>query len=117
MNNGNVWQQAIILSMVFLLCGFLVYQLFQSKRSISSICLGAILGGAIGNLVDRIIHGAVVDFMDFYITDACFFNLHIKDWHWPAFNFADSAIVIGVIGLIIFYNQSGGKAHLSKKGK
>jgi signal peptidase II len=118
MNNGDTWQLAIILSIVFLLCGFLVYQLFQSKRKISSVCLGAVLGGALGNLVDRVVHGAVIDFIDFYIADAHFLNLHIKDWHWPTFNIADSAIVMGVIGLVILYHKSGGsKTPQAKKGK
>lgn len=52
--------------------------------------LGAILGGALGNLVDRLRLGAVVDFLDFYLGN----------WHWPAFNIADSAISIGV-GLLL----------------
>jgi signal peptidase II len=47
--------------------------------------LSLILGGALGNVFDRIVSGAVTDFLDFYIGD----------WHWPAFNVADSAIVIG----------------------
>ena len=47
--------------------------------------LGLILGGAIGNLVDRLRHRAVLDFLDFYISD----------WHWPAFNMADVGICVG----------------------
>jgi len=49
------------------------------------------VGGAIGNVVDRFVHGAVVDFLDF----------HVAGYHWPAFNVADSAIAIGVVILII----------------
>jgi signal peptidase II len=51
------------------------------------ICL--IVGGAIGNMIDRIVHKAVIDFLDF----------HLLTWHWPAFNIADSAIVTGVLML------------------
>jgi signal peptidase II len=51
------------------------------------ICL--IAGGAIGNMTDRIVHKAVIDFLDF----------HLLTWHWPAFNIADSAIVTGVLML------------------
>jgi signal peptidase II len=50
-----------------------------------------VLGGAVGNLVDRVRLGYVVDFID----------LHYGDWHWPAFNIADSAIVIGVTLMLI----------------
>ncbi len=50
-----------------------------------------ILGGAIGNLIDRVRQGYVVDFIDF----------HYQDWHWPAFNIADSAITIGAVLLVL----------------
>ena len=51
------------------------------------------LGGAAGNLIDRILYGSVLDFIDFYV----------RDWHWPAFNVADSAISIGVA--LIFWDM------------
>lgn len=50
-----------------------------------------VLGGALGNLIDRIAYGYVIDFLDVYYGD----------WHWPAFNIADSAITIGVVMLLI----------------
>lgn len=53
--------------------------------------LGAVIGGAVGNIVDRIHYGAVADFLDF----------HLGQWHWPAFNLADSAIVVGVAILML----------------
>jgi signal peptidase II len=62
----------------------------QSEK-ILSWALSFILGGALGNVLDRIMYGAVVDFID----------LHYGNWHWPAFNIADSAISIGA-ALIIF---------------
>ncbi|MGR8980789.1 MAG: signal peptidase II [Gammaproteobacteria bacterium] len=49
--------------------------------------LSLILGGAVGNLIDRLAYGYVIDFLDVYY----------QDWHWPAFNIADSAITLGVI--------------------
>ena len=52
---------------------------------------GLIVGGAIGNVIDRFLHPGVVDFLDF----------HLAGWHWPAFNIADAAIVCGV-GLLLF---------------
>jgi len=53
--------------------------------------LAPILGGAIGNLIDRLRYGHVVDFLDF----------HVLGWHWPAFNVADSAITVGAAILIL----------------
>jgi signal peptidase II len=55
------------------------------------LAVGLIFGGAIGNLVDRARFGAVVDFVDVYW----------RDWHWPAFNVADSAITVGVLLLAL----------------
>jgi len=53
--------------------------------------IGLIFGGAVGNLIDRTRFGAVVDFVDVYV----------RDWHWPAFNAADSAITVGVAALAL----------------
>lgn len=54
------------------------------------LSLALILGGAIGNVIDRIALGYVVDFLDF----------HVSGWHWPAFNLADSAITVGAVLLV-----------------
>jgi signal peptidase II len=53
--------------------------------------LALIMGGALGNVIDRLVHGHVIDFLDF----------HVGAWHWPAFNLADSAITIGAILLVL----------------
>jgi signal peptidase II len=63
----------------------------NAHQTLFSLAMSLILSGAIGNVIDRIIYGAVVDFIDF----------HYADWHWPAFNIADSAITLGVILLIL----------------
>ena len=57
-----------------------------------------VLAGAAGNLIDRVLYGSVFDFLDF----------HVRDWHWPAFNVADSAITIGAC--LIFWEMIFGKA-------
>ena len=57
----------------------------------AKISLAAVLGGAIGNIIDRLVYGSVVDFLDVYIGQS----------HWPAFNVADSAISLGVIALVL----------------
>jgi signal peptidase II len=64
--------------------------------------LALVLGGALGNLVDRLRFGCVVDFLDF----------HAAGWHWPAFNVADSAITLGAVALILesFLNRERGDA-------
>jgi len=56
-----------------------------------ALALGAVIGGALGNVADRLNYGAVADFFDF----------HVAGWHWPAFNIADAAIVLGVLGLLL----------------
>jgi signal peptidase II len=53
--------------------------------------LSLIMGGALGNVIDRLVHGRVIDFLDF----------HVGSWHWPSFNLADSAIVIGAMLLVL----------------
>ena len=69
--------------------------LYKEKRPRVASALGLILGGAIGNVVDRIFRHAVVDFLD----------LHIGGWHWPAFNLADSAITVGVVLYAVSYTH------------
>jgi signal peptidase II len=64
----------------------LIFWLRRVSSPLLGVAIGLIVGGATGNVVDRIRHGAVVDFLDF----------HIGYWHWPAFNLADSAICLGV---------------------
>lgn len=62
-----------------------------SRQSLLSVALALVLGGAVGNLWDRVFLGYVVDFID----------VHYQQYHWPAFNVADSAITIGAILLIL----------------
>lgn len=61
------------------------------------MALGLILGGILGNGVDRLRHGAVVDFLDFYVKDLNLGFTRIQDWHYWTFNLADAAIVSGAI--------------------
>jgi signal peptidase II len=77
--------------------------LWRNSHSINStgIALSLILGGAIGNLWDRMVAGHVTDFLD----------LHFRGYHWPAFNIADSAIVVGALMLMaeIVFSKSDAK--------
>lgn len=71
---------------------FIVYLLARhGHQRLFAFALTLILGGAIGNVIDRIAYGHVIDFLDF----------HAGGWHWPAFNVADSAIVGGALLLIV----------------
>ncbi len=65
--------------------------MLQSRRRWSAMGYGLIAGGAMGNIVDRLLRGAVADGFDF----------HVGNWHWPAFNLADTSIFIGAALLII----------------
>jgi len=84
----------ILLSLVTIAAMIYFYRRLLSQGALVRWSAGLILGGAIGNLVDRIFRGAVVDFLDFYLV------LRGKEYHWPAFNLADSAICVGV-GLLL----------------
>jgi signal peptidase II len=68
--------------------------LARSGARITALALGLIIGGAVGNAVDRVLHGAVVDFVLFHLTTATW------TFRWYVFNLADCAIVAGVIGLL-----------------
>jgi signal peptidase II len=68
----------------------LLVWLWRAAEGLIICAIGLVIGGAIGNVIDRLRLGAVVDFLDF----------HVGTWHWPAFNVADSAICVGV-GLMV----------------
>ncbi len=87
---GESAPMIIIVATGFII-GFILHHLFTRATSYERFPLALIAGGALGNLIDRIRFGAVIDFLDF----------HIGGYHWPAFNIADVCIVVGV-GLYIF---------------
>lgn len=87
---GSELGKWILVGLALIISGFLVRWLFQSSSPFSIIALGLILGGAVGNVIDRVLIGAVVDFLDF----------HAFGTHWPAFNVADTTIFLGAAGLI-----------------
>ena len=70
----------------------------QRGQTLLAIALSLILGGAVGNLIDRVVHGHVIDFI----------QLYYQRWYWPAFNVADSAITVGAI-LLVLDNLYGGR--------
>ena len=86
------WQRWLFTAIGVIATVFIVWLLRSHPgQKLFSFALACILGGAIGNVVDRLLHGYVVDFLQF----------HWAGWYFPAFNVADSAITIGAIGLIL----------------
>jgi signal peptidase II len=100
-----LWRQVFFIGVALVALGaiILVYRQAKTKGLVFTLAVGLIAGGALGNLIDRIRFGAVVDFLDFYI----------KNYHWPAFNVADSAITVGV-GLFLVASILGIDHGLSK---
>ena len=99
---GSGWQRWFFTIVGLVACVYIVWLLRKSQSDkLLCVALSLILGGALGNVLDRIMYGAVVDFID----------LHYANWHWPAFNIADSAICIGA-ALIIWgeLHKSFGKS-------
>ncbi|MCG3778410.1 MAG: Lipoprotein signal peptidase [Nitrospira sp.] len=74
------------------LLGTILFRL-PEKDWVGQLSISGVLGGAIGNLIDRLRYGEVIDFLDVYVNA----------YHWPAFNVADSAISVGVVFLIIHF--------------
>jgi signal peptidase II len=91
-DSGSEWKIAILVMFSVLALVVVSALLWKNSHSMTTtgVGLALILGGALGNLWDRLISGHVVDFFDFYVGS----------YHWPAFNVADSAIVIGALLLV-----------------
>ena len=88
-------QRWILAAIAFIVSAVIVYMLYRNKhkQKLENFSLALILGGALGNLFDRLYHGFVVDFLD----------VNFGDWHYPTFNIADCAICLG-IGVFILSN-------------
>lgn len=89
-NQDSTYGPYILTAVAIAIVIGLAIWMWRSTTRWSALALGLIIGGAIGNVIDRIQYGAVVDFLDF----------HAFGYHWPAFNVADTAICVGA-GLII----------------
>ena len=85
-NSLGEYAPIILVIITGTIIGFILYYLFARARRFEIVPLALIAGGALGNLIDRVRFGAVIDFLDFHIGGA----------HWPAFNVADICIVMGV---------------------
>jgi len=91
LSDAGGWQRELFIAIALAAAAWIAWLLRRHAREKRfSLALSLILGGAIGNVIDRVLHGAVVDFLDF----------HALGWHWPAFNVADIGISCGAILLV-----------------
>lgn len=94
------WQRWLFAGLAVGMSAFMAVWLIKLEKheKLMAVALSLVLGGAIGNLIDRVAYGYVIDFLDVYYGD----------WHWPAFNIADSAICVGV-GLMLLESLGVGQ--------
>ncbi|OGI45424.1 MAG: signal peptidase II [Candidatus Muproteobacteria bacterium RBG_16_65_34] len=111
------WQNLFFIAVASIAAVVIVLMLRRlgDKDKLVATGLSLILGGALGNLLDRLIHGSVIDFIDVYYPRAgdCLwlFVRSASGCHWPTFNIADSAITIGAALLILDALVAGRRAH------
>ena len=92
LSDASGWQTPLLIAFAVIAIGIVSVLLVRTpERRMLCTGLALILGGALGNVIDRLRFGQVVDFLDF----------HVGTWHWPAFNVADSAITVGAVILIL----------------
>lgn len=90
-NTDSPWNAVVFTVIALAIVAWLLHWLSRTERKLTGFSIGLVVGGALGNVLDRLLHPGVVDFLD----------LHAFGWHWPAFNVADSAIVIGAVLLVV----------------
>lgn len=99
----SLWALVFLIGLATLISLGLAWRLFiwrQTLATLNAISYALILAGAVGNVIDRIRYGYVIDFFDF----------HIQSWHYATFNVADCAVVIGVLLLLLTSYKSGQKS-------
>lgn len=90
-DSTSSWTPVLLSAFAVAVSLVLLFWLRRVEQRLLAIAIGLVVGGALGNVVDRLRYGAVADFLD----------LHIGAYHWPAFNVADSAIAVGVVLILI----------------
>ncbi|MCX7106752.1 MAG: signal peptidase II [Methylococcales bacterium] len=93
LSDAGGWQRWFFAVLAILISIIIAVWLTRLKKqeTLLAVALSLILGGAMGNLIDRLAYGYVIDFLDVYY----------QTWHWPAFNVADSAITLGVMLMLL----------------
>jgi signal peptidase II len=96
-NSDSPYNALIFTALASVVIAILVYLLRRAERWWTMLAIGLVVGGAVGNVVDRLRFGGVADFLDF----------HIAGYHWPAFNVADSGITVGAAVLALDFLFEG----------
>ena len=93
LSSAGGWQNVFFIIVALAASAFILWMSWRlsANDKLLAVALMLVLGGALGNLLDRLIHGYVIDFIDVYYGA----------WHWPAFNVADSAITVGAVLLVV----------------
>jgi len=91
LNSAGGWQNVFFIGLAFVFSFIMVIWILRHSQPAQNACVALIIGGALGNVVDRFHYGYVIDFID----------LHMGLHHWPTFNIADSAICVGVCVLLM----------------
>ena len=93
LSEAGGWQRWFFAGLALVISAVIAVWLARLKQheTLLAVALSLVLGGAMGNLIDRLAYGYVIDFLDVYY----------QTWHWPAFNIADSAITLGVILMLV----------------
>jgi signal peptidase II len=93
LGDASGWQRWFFIALALLVVSVLIVWLYrlQKNQLRMALALSLVLGGAVGNLIDRVLYGYVIDFIDVYYAS----------WHWPTFNVADSAITVGAALLLL----------------
>ena len=94
LSDAGGWQKWLFTALALGISGWMAYWLRRTPRNDwrTALPFALVIGGAIGNVIDRMLHGKVIDFIQWYW----------RDYHWPSFNIADSAIVAGAVCIGIF---------------
>ncbi len=101
LSTAGGWQRWFFVALAFGISGWLTVLLrHHAKEKLMPFAIALVIGGALGNVIDRFVYGAVVDFLSF----------HVGSFYWPAFNVADSGISVGVV-LMLWSQFVSGDAH------
>ena len=108
LSEAGGWQRWFFTALAIAISIVILFWLknLKAREKLLATSLALVLGGALGNVVDRVLYGKVTDFIDWYYPsgDAClpfFFRLGDATCHWPTFNIADSAIFLGAVLMIL----------------